>query len=73
MEMWTYIVGLPLFVIPRLYIAIKGRAFCVNAFIDKKCQDYASEMEDQFDYSESKLEELKKTKQRIDNSLKNNE
>lgn len=73
MEMWTYIVGLPLFVIPRLYIAIKGRAFCVNAFIDKKCQDYESEMEDQFDYSESKLEELKKTKQRIDNSLKNNE
>ena len=58
MEMWTYIVGLPLFVIPRLYIAIKGRAFCVNAFIDKKCQDYESEMEDQFDYSESKLEEL---------------
>ena len=71
MEMWTYIIGVPLFVIPRLYIAIKGRSFCINSFIDKKCLDYASELNGLFDFSETKIVELMRIKQEIENKLNN--
>lgn len=65
MEMWTYIVGLLIFIISYLYPAIKGRSFNPNSFVENLCDRYRMQINTKFDFSEKELEELEKMKEQL--------
>ena len=66
MEMWTYIVGVLCFLIPNLYMAIKGHSLNLNNFIEQCCQDYKVTLFKRFDFSESELKELESIREQLE-------
>lgn len=68
MEMWTYLVGIPCFLLPNLYIAIKGHSINPNSFVEKMCNRYKMKLYDRFDFSETELEELEQMKKQFNKS-----
>lgn len=70
MEMWTYIIGLPCWFLPNLYMAIKGKSLNIIDFIEILCLKYEISLYGKFDFSESELEELEMMKEQIQSSRK---
>lgn len=68
MEMWTYLIGIPCFVLPNLYIAIKGHSINPNYFVEKMCNRYKMKLYDKFDFSETELVELEQMKKQFNKS-----
>lgn len=68
MEMWTYLIGIPVFVLPNLYIAIKGHSINPNSFVEKICNRYKMKLYEKFDFSETELEELEQMKKQLNKS-----
>lgn len=66
MEMWTYIIGLPLLFFPNLFFAIKGRAWSISSFIDKMCIRYENALCEKYDFSQRELDELIKKKEEME-------
>lgn len=69
MEMWTYLIGLPIFLFSNLYFAIKGRSINLSHYIERICDNYQRELYDKFDFSDVELEELMKMKGQIEGVL----
>lgn len=67
MEMWTYLVGLPIFLFSNLYIAIKGHSVNPNSFIEKMCDRYKIRLYEKYDFSIKEMEELEKMKEQLEN------
>ena len=68
MEMWTYLIGLPVLVFSYLFVAIKGHKWNPNGFIEKMCDRYKSHLYEKYDFSEKELDELMKMKDQLENS-----
>ena len=68
MEMWTYLIGIPVFVLPNLYIAIKGHSINPNSFVEKICNRYKMKLYEKFDFSETELDELEQMKKQLNKS-----
>lgn len=69
MEMWTYLIGLPIFLVSNLFFAIKGRSINLKHFIERKCGNYQIQLYDKFDFSDEDLAELLKMKEQIERSV----
>ena len=69
MEMWTYLIGLPIFLFSNLFFAIKGRSINLKHFIERKCGNYQIQLYDKFDFSDEELAELLKMKEQIERSV----
>lgn len=66
MEMWTYLIGLPLFLFPNLFFAIKGRSINPTSYIERVCHNYQMQLYEKYDFSDNELDELKKMKEQIE-------
>ena len=66
MEMWTYLIGLPLFLFPNLFFAIKGRSINLISYIERICHNYQMQLYAKYDFSDNELDELKKMKEQIE-------
>ena len=66
MEMWTYMIGLPVFLFSNLFFAIKGHSIKLNHYIERICDNYQMQLYDKFDFSDNELEELMKMKEQIE-------
>lgn len=66
MEMWTYLIGLPLFFIPNLFFAIKGKALNISSFIEIMCKRYENSLNEKYDFSQGELSELENMKKQIE-------
>lgn len=69
MEMWTYLIGLPILIFSNLFFAIKGHSINLNHYIEKKCENYQRHLYDKFDFSDNELKELQKMKEQIERVL----
>lgn len=66
MEMWTYLIGLPLFLFSNLFFAIKGRSINLTSYIERVCHNYQMQLYEKYDFSDNELDELKKMKEQIE-------
>lgn len=66
MEMWTYLIGLLLFLFPNLFFAIKGRSINLISYIERICHNYQMQLYAKYDFSDNELDELKKMKEQIE-------
>lgn len=69
MEMWTYLIGLPILLFSNLFFAIKGHSINLSHYIEKKCENYQRHLYDKFDFSDNELKELQKMKEQIERVL----
>ena len=66
MEMWTYLIGLPLLLFSNLFFAIKGRSINLTSCIERECHNYQMQLYEKYDFSDNELDELKKMKEQIE-------
>lgn len=69
MEMWTYLIGLPILLFSNLFFAIKGHSINLSHYIERICGSYQMQLYDKFDFSDNELEELLKMKGQIERVL----
>lgn len=69
MEMWTYLIGLPILLFSNLFFAIKGHSINLSHYIEKKCENYQRHLYDKFDFSDNEMKELQKMKEQIERVL----
>ena len=69
MEMWTYLIGLPILLFSNLFFAIKGHSINLSKKKKKKCENYQRHLYDKFDFSDNELKELQKMKEQIERVL----
>lgn len=58
MEMWTYIIGLPAFILPNLFFMIAGKRISLSGYISTKESSYKHAIYEDYDFSEEELIEL---------------
>ncbi len=69
MEMWTYFMGIPLWIVPNIYMMICGKNINLIEYIKLKADDYRLILNEQFAYSPEELQELILMKTQLEKEL----